>query len=116
MNRGTMACVVLAAALVGCSGSGVPDLAGLSETEAGTRLAKAGLRAGSVRMEVVEESKVGKVLGQTPAAGTKIGNVPNQTVELVLGGIATPKLIDTTAEAAALELRRVGLTLGDVRA
>lgn len=50
----------------------VPDLAGLSEAQAGTRLQRAGMKLGMVRLEAVDDNQVGRVIAQTPAGGSPL--------------------------------------------
>jgi hypothetical protein len=97
--------------------TGVPDVTGDSESEARTKLEKAGLRVGNTRLETVEDNNVGKIVGQTPVGGTPIPtDSARPLINLVIGGVGAPKLIDLTIDNATLELGRKGLVVGNVTA
>lgn len=107
---------VVALLLTGCGGGKVPNLVGSSETDATSALAKAGMHAGTIRLDAASDPQIGKVVSQSPAAGSAISSVPGGAVDFVLGAIATPTVTGRTPDQATLELTRAGLALGNVRA
>jgi beta-lactam-binding protein with PASTA domain len=114
-NEWKRSLIVLGLFLAACGSGKVPNLVDVSESEASGLLAKAGLQTGTVKLEVANESKIGKVMSQAPPAGSRISGAPDGAVDFVVGSIATPMLAGRTADEATLELNRVGLVLGNVR-
>jgi serine/threonine-protein kinase len=116
MTEWTRSATVVALILVGCGGGKIPSLVGNSETDAAGALAKAGMHAGTIRLEVASDPQIGKILSQSPAAGSPISAAPGGAVDFVVGAIATPTVTSRMPDEATLELNRTGLALGNVRA
>lgn len=95
----------------------VPDVTGLTESEAEATLHAVGLAPGHVTHELSADTTVpaGTVLGQTPAAGTVVHD--GSSVDLkVAGGVVVPNVAGMTEARAREELLAAGLTVGEVTA
>lgn len=93
----------------------VPELRGLSQSEAEARAGRAG-----VVIDVVEErhdpgTSRGQVLGQEPAAGSAVRRGRKVRVVLSLGGevLRVPDLVGAGARSVAVRLEQEGFALGD---
>lgn len=60
----------------------IPDVAGLSLDEARLRLTEAGLDATVIEVPVTDDTEIGRVVGQRPAAGTSAEGLDAVTVEV----------------------------------
>jgi serine/threonine-protein kinase len=93
----------------------VPELRGLSQTEAEARAGRSG-----VVLEVIEErhdpgTSRGQVLGQEPVAGASVRRGRKVRVVLSLGGevLEVPNLVGSGARSVAVRLEQDGFALGD---
>ncbi len=94
----------------------VPNLVGMTEREALAALQETGLKLGQ-RMTKVAPDQVGRVLDQSPAAGTKVA--PGSSVSLVIASaeietVQVPSLVGITLKAAKRKIKAAGLELGTV--
>lgn len=99
----------------------VPDVIGLSQTEAAQRLEKAGLAAGKVTEERKAGTTAGTVLRQDPAGGSRLEKTGR--VNLVVSGsdqpalkVVVPDLIDLPVDTAKARLTELGLKVGNTYA
>jgi beta-lactam-binding protein with PASTA domain len=116
MTEWKRSAAVVALFLAGCGSSKVPNLVGSSETDAASALAKAKMHAGAIRLDVASEPQIGKIVSQSPAAGTPSSAAPGGAVDFVVGAVATPTVSGRTPAEATQELNRAGLALGNVKA
>jgi hypothetical protein len=98
------------------AGVGVPDIVGLPEKGAIERLRAVGLRVGE-RTEQPGVGQAGRVLAQTPAAGTTVR--PNDAVAIVVGvsekpRATVPAVVGSPLDEAAQLLARAELEVGEV--
>jgi serine/threonine-protein kinase len=94
----------------------VPNVVGLSTTDAATRLAERGLVPGTTTEEFSDTVGAGVILSSEPAAGTQVpkGTAVNVVVSKGADQVVVPDLIGKTkAEVDAL-LAQAGLVLGSV--
>ena len=95
----------------------MPDLRGLSRSDAETRIEKIGLKVGEVKEEFSSD-KVGTVTAQDPRAGRKISK--GQAVDFVVSKgekkqqTAVPNVEGTSEASAKAAIDRVGLKVGHV--
>ncbi|MCU1691279.1 MAG: serine/threonine protein kinase [Frankiales bacterium] len=92
-----------------------PELVGLSQQQAVSELADAGLKVGQVRFEF-QEKPAGTVLGQTPNDGIVVPR--DGSIDLVVSkGVdltALPMVLGLDRDAAAALLERYRLSVGEV--
>jgi len=93
-----------------------PNLVGLTESEAMTVLQGAGLQLGE-RTTKATPDYVGRVLDQSPTAGSKL--VPGSSVSLVIAveeteTVQVPNLVGITLKAAKKKIKTARLKLGTV--
>jgi hypothetical protein len=96
----------------------VPDVSGLTQAEALTRLTNAGLVVGTVTTATNSTVPAGGVSKMNPGAGTPVA--PGSTVDLELSGgpaaqVVVPDVSGLTQPAAELALKGVGLQVGAVK-
>lgn len=92
----------------------VPNLVDMTESDALTALQDAGLKFGH-RKTKVSPDQVGRVLDQSPGAGTKVA--PGSSVSLVIGiakKVNVPKVVDLKEEAARAKIKNSQLIVGSV--
>jgi beta-lactam-binding protein with PASTA domain len=96
----------------------VPALNGLTETSAAQALSNAGLALGAVSSQASSTVPAGKVLGQSPAAGSKAAKATPVSVVLSSGAamVLVPKVIGLSKASAAAVLVNAGVALGAVSA
>jgi len=95
----------------------VPDLAGMTVTDAKTAVAGAGLRLGTVTDEPSSEQPQGTVLAQTPKAGAEADE--GSSVDVVVAAAATravPNVMGLSQAAATAAITDAGFALGAVSA
>jgi len=93
----------------------VPDVVGLSHSQAEIALASAGYQSELVWVDA--EADVGEVVDTKPAPGTPV-QLPGQVQLIVSAGpptVAVPNLITRSLAEARATLERIGLRLGTVR-
>ncbi len=101
-------------AMVGGGSSAVPDLSGMTETEARQAIADAGYTIGDVTKDYSDTVAEGKVMSQNPGAktmaekGSKISFVISQGVKPP-NKVIVPDLTGKTAEQAGEELKKLNL-------
>ena len=104
--------MVLSVVLGGCGPkqAAVPNLSGLSQSDAKAAIAKAGLVAGTVTEEYSEDASAGAVLRQNPAAGVQVNGGSAVGYVVSKGQAPPPKIsvpdvsgIDETAATKAIE-------------
>jgi eukaryotic-like serine/threonine-protein kinase len=91
----------------------VPDLTGMTVTEASTTLNDAGLRLGTVTNKSTPDAAQGTVLSQTPKAGAQAGE--GGSVDVVVASaaaVAVPNLLGLTQSEATAQITGAGFTLG----
>ena len=104
----------------------VPDLSTMTQSEAETAIADAGLTLGSVTQETSTTVPAGSVISQDPAAGTKVDkgssvNIvvstgspspsPSPSTSPTAAGVAVPNVYGMQSTTAASELSAAGLTV-----
>jgi serine/threonine-protein kinase len=89
----------------------VPDLSGMSEEEAVSRLEDAGLAAGETRREYSDSRGPGTVISSEPAPGAELAQGDTVSIVVSLGPepVETPGLVGLTYQQSAELLRQVGL-------
>lgn len=93
----------------------VPEVAGLSQSQAELAIQNAGLGVGEVTVQN-DTTPRGQVLASTPAAGASVV-LPGSVALVVSAGPATvtvPDLVGQSANAARTMLSQIGLTLGSI--
>ena len=111
-NQGTTVdLVVAAAALVK-----VPNVVGQTQADAKATLEAAGLKVGEVTEKESTSVAPGVVSKQSPDAGSEVEGGSAVTLEVGAAPQAkVPKVTGLTESDAAIELARVGLSVGDVQ-
>jgi eukaryotic-like serine/threonine-protein kinase len=104
----------------------VPDLGNLSQADAETAIAGAGLQLGTVTQETSTTVPAGTVVSQDPAAGTKVDKgskvsfvvstgspspSPSPSPTSTAAGVAVPNVYGMPSTAAASQLSAAGLTV-----
>ena len=95
----------------------MPDLTGLSKSDAAAQLKKMGLKLGSV-YEKYSNEEAGTVIKQDPKAGTKISR--GQTVDITVSKgkqshkVSVPDVTGVSLDAAKAALQSRGLRVGSV--
>ena len=88
----------------------VPDLTGLSQTQAESKLEQAGLRMNGVSQQSSAEVKAGLIISQSPAAGSRVPK--NTAVSIVISKgpemVTVPNVVNMTREAATQRLETAG--------
>jgi serine/threonine-protein kinase len=116
-----IAAVVILANLPDGSKAKVPNLAGVSQTDAETRLASAGLKLGEITFVETADVSPDTIIRTEPPADRKVK--PGTRVTLFVaqapgdaGGetLALPNVANKTADAAIADLTAAGLTPGEV--
>jgi serine/threonine-protein kinase len=94
----------------------VPSLEGLTESAATKDLAKADLSLGTVTSTASASVAAGKVIGQSPAAGTKAAKESRVNLVISTGPalVTTPQVVGLTKAAATAALKNAGEVLGAV--
>ncbi len=96
----------------------MPELVGLSETNAQETLKSVGLRLGDVEYEYISSELPGVVIAQSFDAKTlvKANTAVNITVSLgkPTAKVVVPSVLGKTLDIAKREIQKAGLTLGDV--
>lgn len=96
----------------------VPNLLGLSETNAVERLKSVRLRAGEREYEYIENEPANIVIDQTISPNTlvKAGTAIDFTVSLgaPVGNAKVPSILGKTLDVARREIRKSGLTVGEI--
>ena len=91
----------------------VPDLSGMSSEEVSAALSKAGLKGVTGKAVYSKDVEKGKVVSQSPAAGSTVSK--GSTVEYVLSlGVETvsvPNVVNKTEEKATAELEAAGFVV-----
>ena len=112
-----VAIAVLAAVLLSGSGVKVPNVVGLSVSDATTAIDKVGLKVGTVTFEPTTGGTVqGTVIKQLPKAGSEADK--ESAVNLVVAGsamVSVPDVTGMTQAAATAALADAGLTLAEVK-
>ncbi|HPO30546.1 MAG TPA: PASTA domain-containing protein, partial [Candidatus Hydrogenedentes bacterium] len=94
----------------------VPDVSGLTQADAATALASAGLATGSVTSQCSSTVPAGSVISQSPAANTRV--TPGSAVNLVVSTgpcpVTVPALAGISRADAIAAILAAGLAVGDV--
>ena len=96
----------------------VPDLTGMTQTEATSALTEINLRVGNVRMESSATVPVGQVFRQEPLADTEVNSESEVTLIISAGSgsaVAVPNLVGMTQADARTALTSAGLTAGTIK-
>lgn len=124
--RGLLATVLTIALIVGAATGGVlwalargpaeigvPNLIGMTRTDASKRLTEAGLREGRLREVYRDDTAAGKVAASTPPVGMRVrqGREVGLTVSLGAAQVPVPKLVGLQVSEAETQLRGQGLKL-----
>lgn len=95
----------------------VPDFENKDSADVMNQIVELGLKVGKTTFEYSERIESGRVISQTPSAGTMA--VTNDTVDLVISkgpekeeSVSVPNLIGSTVDEAEEALNRLGLKLG----
>ena len=93
-----------------------PDVIGLSQNDAESTIAEAGLTVGDVEGAYSDEAPEGEVLRQEPEAGTElsVGSAVALTVSDGRHYVTVPDVVGTAQSDAPSLLEEVGLAMGDV--
>ena len=118
-SSGVMAPPGTAVALVVSLGPGpaaVPDVAGLSRTEAEAALADAGLLVGIVTEEYSSTVPAGEVIRQAPLPGAEVLQGSSVDLHVSLGPkpVAVPDVVGSSKGAALAAIKAAGLSVGMV--
>jgi beta-lactam-binding protein with PASTA domain len=94
----------------------VPNVAGMTQTDASTALTSLGLTVGAIAQEYSSTVASGSVVSQAPAAGTTvdIGSAVALTVSMGLQPVTVPNVVGMTQPAASAAFTSVGLSVGIV--
>lgn len=94
----------------------LPDLKKMTESQAKTAIKDAGMKVGTVTEEYSSDIAEGLVMGQSPAAGSKVpkGTTVNIVISKGPEGISMPDLLGMDYEDAKELLEESGLKLGKV--
>jgi beta-lactam-binding protein with PASTA domain len=94
----------------------VPNVVGMTQTEAQAALGSAGLQGGTITRQSSATVPVGQVISQDPASGSGVAS--GTAVVLVISdgpsGVAVPNLAGHTQQASAALLVSAGLQVGSV--
>jgi beta-lactam-binding protein with PASTA domain len=90
----------------------VPNLVGLAEGDARQRLAGQGLTSGTADARVTGSARVGTVVGQAPAAGTRLGSGRAVTLQVEAEATSVPDVTGRPLGDARQLLARSGLRVG----
>jgi serine/threonine-protein kinase len=92
----------------------VPQIVGLTQTDAEAAITAAGLVVGTVIDQISTSSPPGTVLNQSPDAGTSValGTGVNFTVSIGGGTVAVPALVGLQQAAAETAIVAAGLVVG----
>lgn len=95
----------------------VPDVAGMTESQAAAVLAEASLVLGQVsyRAEIPSGVETGSVLGQDPPAGARVAS--GTVVDIVVAGAKTvpvPGVVGLSESEAITRIQQAGFSLGSV--
>ncbi len=93
----------------------VPDITGLTVTQAGKALTKDGLTLGDATDKPSDTVPKGKIISQTPEDGTELAKGRAVAVDVSTGPEETsvPSLVGLSLDEASRKLTEVGLKLGD---
>ena len=109
---------VLAACLAftGCAPVTIPDVVGMTQTEASLVLTDAGLGVGAVTQEHSSTVAAGLVVSQLPVSGTAVNHGSNVALIISEGpqSVSVPNVVGATQAQAAPALIGAGLVLGAV--
>ncbi|HJW74224.1 MAG TPA: PASTA domain-containing protein [Thermoleophilia bacterium] len=95
----------------------VPDVSGLTVSEANTKLTDAGLRLGTVTYESSPEAAQGEILSQTPKSGSSVDK--GSSVDVVAAGVATkavPNVFGLRQSEATAAITDAGFAVGAIAA
>jgi len=95
------------------SGVAVPDVVGQKQADAQKDLTKAGLTVGRVTTANSVTVPAGRIISQTPTAGTKVALGSAVALVVSLGGVV-PNVVGLTEGAAQTAITTAGLTVGAV--
>jgi hypothetical protein len=93
----------------------VPDLIGLTQSEAEAKLKSAGLAVGAVTKVNSATAPAGCVTNATPASGTPVSPGSAVKLEVSSGQVAVPNVVGLTQSAGEAKLKSVGLVAGAVK-
>ncbi len=106
--------ILCVAILPGC-GTAVPDVKGMTATQAEKAITSAGFQLGKVTYDGKAVGAVGAVVGQDPTAGDRAK--PGSLIVITITGpppVVVPSLVGLGKDKAATVLTAVGLNLGHV--
>lgn len=96
----------------------VPNLIGLSETNAIERLKSLGLRLGDIEYEYVPDELADVVIEQSVPAQSHVRSSESIDITVSLGeptqNVTVPSLFGKTLEAARREIQKAGLQVGEI--
>lgn len=93
-----------------------PAVAGLTQAEAETAIADAGLSVGAVALEHSDTVRAGRVIRQDPQAGSDLeaGTPVDLVVSLGPARVTTPNVVSRTQTEARTTITSVGLAVGAI--
>jgi beta-lactam-binding protein with PASTA domain len=94
----------------------VPNIVGLTATDAGTAIGSAGLIVGNVTAAASPTVPVGKVISQNPASGTtvNVGSAVNFVVSTGPASVVVPNIVGLIPADAGTAIGAAGLVVGVV--
>jgi beta-lactam-binding protein with PASTA domain len=103
-------------ALVVSAGTLVPNVVNQTQATATANIVAAGLTVGSVTQETSNTVLAGRIISQSPVAGTsvQIGTAMALAVSLGTANKIVPNVVNLTQAAATTAIQNAGLTLGAV--
>ncbi len=93
-----------------------PDVVGVTQATAESRITGAGLVVGTVSQEASNTVPAGDVISQDPTAGTDVNSGSSVSLVISTGpaDVAVPNVVGLSEAAAIAALNAAGLTVGDV--
>ncbi len=94
----------------------VPNVVGDTQAAATTAITGANLIVGTLTMQASSTVASGKVISESPAAGTSVSTSSdvNLTISTGSGSVSVPNVVDDTQAAATTAITGAGLTVGTV--
>jgi beta-lactam-binding protein with PASTA domain len=91
-----------------------PNIAGMTKADANTAIVSTGLRVGTITTGYSDTVAVGRVISQTPAAGTGVGTGSAVNYVISLGKPLVPNIVSMTNTAANTAITNCSLKVGTV--
>ena len=109
-------CLLVAGCPFGLQTVTTPAVAGLTQAEAETAIADAGLSVGAVALEHSDTVRAGRVIRQDPLAGSEVeaGTPVDIVVSLGPARVTVPNVVGRTQTEARTTITSVGLAVGAI--